>query len=122
MSNTTTKAMRWNSAARVLFSSIALFAVSFSSTGALAHGGEDHSHDEKPVVETSANPRVEATSELFEIVGIPTGAGDGRLVLYVNDFWSNAPVPKAAIEVTVGDATTKATEKWTAPLNRCQVA
>lgn len=111
MSKTTTKSMRWNRAARVLFSSIALFAVSFSSTDALAHGGEDHSHDERPVVETNANPRVEATSEVFEIVGIPTGAGDGRLILYVNDFWTNAPVPGAAIEVTVGNATTKATEK-----------
>lgn len=111
MSKTTTKTMHWNSAARVLFSAFALFAVSLTSTGAWAHGGEDHSHDEKPVAETSANPRVEATSELFEIVGIPTGAGDGKLVLHLNDFWSNAPVPKAAIEVTVGDATTKATEK-----------
>jgi hypothetical protein len=111
MSKTTTKTMCWKSYARTLFSALALFAVSFSSTGVWAHGGEDHSHDEKPVVETSANPRVEATSELFEIVGIPTGVDDGRLILYVNDFWTNAPVPEAAIEVTVGDATTKATEK-----------
>lgn len=111
MSKTTTKTMRWKSAMMVLFSAIALIAVSFSSTGAWAHGGEDHSHDEKPVAETSANPRIEATSEIFEIVGIPTGAGDGKLVLYLHDFWSNAPVPKATIEVTAGDATTKATER-----------
>jgi cobalt-zinc-cadmium efflux system membrane fusion protein len=111
MSKTTTKAMRWSSAARTLFSALALFAVSLSSTSVWAHGGEDHSHDEKPVVETIGNPRVEATSEIFEIVGIPTGAGDGKLVIHLNDFWSNVPVSKAAIEVTVGDATTKATEK-----------
>jgi hypothetical protein len=111
MTKTTTKTMPLKSAMMVLFSAIALFAVSFSSTGAWAHGGEDHSHDEKPVAETSANPRIEATSEIFEIVGIPTGAGDGKLVLYLHDFWSNAPVPKASIEVTVGDATTKAAEK-----------
>ncbi len=111
MSKTTTKTMRWKSYARTLFSALALFAVSISSTGVWAHGGEDHSHDEKPVVETSGNPRVEATSEIFEIVGIPTGAGDGKLVLHLNDFWSNAPVPKAMIEVTAGDVTTKATER-----------
>ena len=110
MTKTTTKTMRWKSATTVLFSALAL-AVSLTSTGASAHGGEDHSHDEKPVAETSANPRVEATSELFEIVGIPTGAGNGKLVLHLNDFWSNAPIPKATIEVTARDVTTKATER-----------
>ena len=109
--NTTTKTTRWKCTTRVLFSALALFAVSLTSTGASAHGGEDHSHDEKPVAETSANPRVEATSELFEIVGIPTGAGDGKLVLHLNDFWSNAPITKATIEVTARDVMTKATER-----------
>ena len=42
--------------------------------------------------------------------GVPTGAADGKLVLYLNDFWTNAAVSKAAIEVTVGDTTTKAAE------------
>lgn len=111
MTRTTIKTMRWISAARVLFSAIALFAVFLSSTGAWAHGDEDHSHDEIPVAKTSANPRVEATSEIFEIVGIPTGAGGGKLVLHLHDFWTNASVPNAAIEVTLGGATTKAAEK-----------
>ena len=67
MTKTLAKMVSWKSAARVLFSALALFAGT-SNNGAWAHGGEDHSHDEKPVAETSANPRVEATSELFEIV------------------------------------------------------
>ncbi len=111
MTKTTLKPMRWKSATRVLMSALAFFAVFFSSSGARAHGGEDHSHDEKPVVATNGNPRVEATSELFEIVGTPTAAGNGKLVLHLNEFWSNAPIAKAAIDVTVGDTTTTATEK-----------
>ena len=110
MTKTTTKSIRWKSATRVLFSAIALFAVSLTSTGAWAHGGEDHG-DQKPAADSSVGPRVEATSESFEIVGIPSGAGNGKLVVYLNDFWSNTPITKATIEVTQGDVTAKAVEQ-----------
>ena len=73
MTKTITKSMRWKSATRVLISAIALFAVSLTLTGAWAHGGEDHG-DQKPAADSSVGPRVEATSESFEIVGIPSGA------------------------------------------------
>ncbi len=100
----------WRRAFAVCLSALALLAVSFASPGALAHGGENHG-DKKPASGTGIGPRVEATSEIFEIVGIPTGAGNGKLVLYLNDFWSNAPVTKATIEVTQGDVTAKVTEQ-----------
>ncbi len=110
MIKTQQKTVRRWSAIALLVSMIALIAVSLPSHGALAHGGEDHG-DEKPKADASIGPRVEATSEAFEIVAIPSGAGNGKLVIYLNDFWTNAPLTKAAIEVTKGDSTLKATEQ-----------
>lgn len=94
----------------LIFWALALSAVSLPSSDALAHGGEDHG-DEKSVADTRIGPRVEATSETFELVGLPTGRGNGKLILYLNEFWNNAPVTKAIIEVTEGDIVSLATEK-----------
>lgn len=65
---------------------------------AFAHGGEDHSHDEAPASRAlvSGQPRVEAATETFEIVG-QTG-GDG-LVLLVDRYDTNEPVLNGAVEV-----------------------
>ncbi len=100
----------WRSAFAVCLSTFALLAISLPSLGVLAHGGEDHG-EKKTATDTRTGPRLEATSEIFEIVGIPSGAGNGTLFIYLNDFWSNAPVLKATIDVTVGDATSTSIEK-----------
>ena len=110
MITTQQKMVRQWSLLALLASMIALIAVSLPSQRVLAHGGEDHG-DEKPAADASIGPRIEATSEAFEIVAVPSGAGKGKLVIYLNDFWTNTPVTKAAIEVTKGDATAKATEQ-----------
>ncbi|MFA5950207.1 MAG: HlyD family efflux transporter periplasmic adaptor subunit [Hyphomicrobium sp.] len=110
MSKTQQKTVRRMGVFALLASMIALIAVSLPSQRVLAHGGEDHG-DEKPAADASIGPRVEATSEAFEIVAIPSGADSGKLVIYLNDFWSNAAVTKAAIEVTQGDSAAKATEQ-----------
>lgn len=89
----------------------ALLAVFLTPANVWAHGGEDHSHDSKSVVQTGTNPRVTATSEAFEIVATPSPAGNGKLSVYLTDFWSNKWISKAAIEITQGDLTVKATEK-----------
>lgn len=67
-----------------------------------AHGDEDHSHAEaKPVAPAlSAQPlRVEAASELFELVGVLQG---DQLVIYLDHFASNEPVLGARIAVEGG--------------------
>lgn len=93
----------------------ALAAVLFLATGsfapsiALAHGGEDHG-DQKPTVASSAGPRVDAHSQDFELVGIPSALDGGKLVVYLNEFRSNAVVTGAAIEMTRGEETISASE------------
>lgn len=84
-------------------------AVSFAPSVAWAHGGEDHG-DEKPAVTSSSGPRIDAHSKDFELVGIPSAQDGGKLVVYLNKFWSNQAVTGAAIEMTRGDETVTATE------------
>ena len=90
------------------------FAITLVVAGALldlpsakAHGGEDHGGS-KPVAIAATGPRIAAQSELFEIVAIPSAVDDGKLALYLTDYWTNAPVGDAKIEVTFADATEKA--------------
>lgn len=65
---------------------------------AMAHGDEDHG-DEGPVKPTpialSASP-AEAHSDVFELVAV---MADNKLIIYLDDFASNAPVTGASIEV-----------------------
>lgn len=73
---------------------------------ALAHGGGDHSHgEEKTAIATSAGPRIEARSDVFELVGVPSASGGGILRVDLSDYASNAAVSDAQIEMTVGDQT-----------------
>lgn len=88
----------------------ALVAVFLLSTGAFAHGGEDHG-EEKKAADPGISARVSATSELFELVGVPTAAGGGKLVLSLNEFWTNKPVAEAKIDVISGDKTASAVYK-----------
>ena len=108
MKNKMRTKVRWLGRAPVLWL-LALLAVSLIPHLAFAHGGEDHG-DAKPSVIAGTGPRVEAQSDLFEIVAIPTGVGNGKLLITLSDVWSNAPIAKAAIEVTRADATVTATE------------
>ena len=84
-----------------------LVAVFLLSTGAFAHGGEDHG-EEKKASDPGISARVSASSEIFELVGVPTAAGGGKLVISLSEFWSNKPVAKAKIDVIGGDKTASA--------------
>jgi cobalt-zinc-cadmium efflux system membrane fusion protein len=68
-------------------------------TNALAHGGEDHSHDTPAAAVMTAQPRVVVQSEQYELVGILRGAW---LDIYLDRFSTNEPVPGAKIAVTIG--------------------
>jgi len=91
-------------AAALLLASAAVLALTFQPARVSAHGGEDHG-GAKPAADPSIGPRVEAQSDLFEIVGVPTAASSGQLTLHVSDFATNRPVAGATIEVTRGDET-----------------
>lgn len=64
-----------------------------------AHGDEDHGEGAKPAEITSAAPRAEAQTDLFELVAIPH---NGRLTIYVDRFASNQPVSEAEVEIESG--------------------
>ncbi|HKH29290.1 MAG TPA: HlyD family efflux transporter periplasmic adaptor subunit, partial [Sphingomicrobium sp.] len=68
-------------------------------TMAFAHGGEDHSHDKPAAAVTTAQPRVAAQSEQYELVGILRGPW---LDIYLDRFSTNEPVPGAKVAVTIG--------------------
>ncbi len=101
--------MHGRRALKTLAAALLVAAVSFAPSVALAHGGEDHG-DEKPAVTSSSGPRIDAHSKDFELVGIPSAQDGGKLVVYLNKFWSNEAVTGAAIEMTRGDETVTATE------------
>lgn len=82
-------------------------AILLTSSLAMAHGGEDHGNEEK-AVDLGIGARVAASSELYEIAGVPTAAGGGKLVIHLTDFWSNKPVKGAKIDVTLGETTAQA--------------
>lgn len=96
--------------ARLLLGLCGFVAVCLPSSIALAHGGEDHSHDAVQA-EPGMAARVAVTSDQFEIVGVPTAADGGKLILYVTDFWSNRPVNGAKLDVTQGQSTQAAAVK-----------
>lgn len=68
---------------------------------ALAHGGEDHSHDEEstaPIIVAPANSgiRWELNSPDVELLGIISA---GKLTLHVDRFATNEPIPNAKVEL-----------------------
>lgn len=78
---------------------VALLAQSHAGPG---HSGDDgHAHD-APSSGTVQSPRIIATSETFQLVGILKSA---RVVLYLDRESDNSPVVDASIEVTSGDKT-----------------
>lgn len=77
---------------------LTLWSVILIALPAFAHDGHDHGEEEIAVA-SEALPRVMATSEQFELVGI---AESDTLVIYLDQFATNAPVTDADIEVTIG--------------------
>ncbi len=67
---------------------------------ALAHGGEDHSHDEAtpaPIVApANSGIRWELNSPDVELLGIISA---GKLTLHVDRFTTNEPIPNAKVEL-----------------------
>jgi cobalt-zinc-cadmium efflux system membrane fusion protein len=86
-----------------------------------AHEGHDHAEDAPPVA-GAASPRVVATSETYQFVGIAEGE---VLVIYVDRAEDNTPVTTATIDVSLDGESFKAelqeksaTYEVTAPLLR----
>lgn len=81
-----------------------LFAVmAMPSVPARAHEG--HDHGAPAVMVTAAAPRVEASSESFELVGIVRGK---TMILFLDRFANNEPVTTAIIDVTLDTDTVRA--------------
>lgn len=74
----------------------ALLALAATLFAAASLAGPGHDHDSAPAGGGQASPRFEASSDLFELVGIADG---DTLLLYVDRYENNAPVTDAAIEV-----------------------
>jgi membrane fusion protein, heavy metal efflux system len=72
---------------------------------AYAHDGHDHGAPPTPVSTTIA-PRVDASSTLFELIGV---LRDGKLTLYLDRFVTNEPVKDAEIEIETSKGAVKAT-------------
>lgn len=99
---------RGRGAVKALAALLFIAALSLAPTFAFAHGDEDHG-DEKPAAASSSGPRIDAHSNDFELVGIPTARDGGKLIVYLTEFWSNEGVAGASIEMTRGDETITAT-------------
>lgn len=75
-----------------------MLAVTVSTS--IASEGHDHGEANAATVQT-ASPRFAAHSDLFELVGI---VSKGQMVVYLDRYASNEPVPGATIEFEAGAA------------------
>ncbi len=69
-----------------------------------AHEGHDHGAPPTPVSTTIA-PRVDASSDVFELIGV---LRSGKLMIYVDRFITNEPVSEAEVEVETPGGALKA--------------
>ena len=69
--------------------------LTLSIVGAYAHEGEDHGGERSKTIATSL-PRAEAASDNFEAVAV---AKNGELVIYLDRFATNEPIPDASVTV-----------------------
>ena len=76
----------------------ALMSVTLIGFQANAHDGHDHGEEDKAIA-AEALPRVIATSDQFELVGI---VESDTLVIYLDGFTTNTPIADATMEVTIG--------------------
>ena len=92
--------------------SVALCLVIIATT-ALAHGGDDHAHDEPPpaIAATIDAPRMEISGSDLELVAAVSGR---QLTIYLDRLASNEPVDDAVIAVTA-DGIAAGTAKATGP-------
>jgi len=90
-------------AVNVLIALVLLAYMTLAAASSRAHEG--HDHGAPAVTVTTAAPRVEATSESFELVGIVHG---GAMRVFVDRFASNEPVTSATIDVTVDGVAARA--------------
>jgi hypothetical protein len=84
--------------------SAGLLVVALSPAPVLAHEGENHAAP-PPASPGNAAPRLEAASEVFELVGI---VGGDAMSLFLDRFETNEPVTEAAIKVTAEGETVRA--------------
>ena len=89
--------------------SAALYLVLIATT-ALAHGGDDHAHDEQAPAAASGGgaPRLELTGSNVELVA---AVANRQLTIYLDQLASNEPINDAVITVTadgIGAGTAKA--------------
>ena len=76
-----------------------------TTVAAPSRAHEGHDHGASAVTVTAAAPRVEASSESFELVGI---VPDKTMIIFVDRFTDNAPVIHATIDVTLDADTVRA--------------
>ncbi len=91
---------------RTTLALLSLAAIALAPLGAFAHGDEDHGEKNAPAAAastylSSAGPRFEAHSDLFEVVG--TVERD-QLMITVDRYATNEPVRDAKVEIEVGNA------------------
>jgi len=67
--------------------------------GSLAFADAGHDHGPAPAASSPASPRFEATSDLFELVGV---LEKGQLTVYLDRFATNEPVAGAKVEFESG--------------------
>lgn len=86
-----------------------LIAMVYMAGSATAHEGHDHGEQAKTQIHAGSIPRLEAASGPFELVAI---LQKGELVIYLERFETNAPIPAAVItvETPAGPVTADAKE------------
>ena len=85
-----------------------VFLLTLLGSGTLfAHGGEDHSEPHPEPVAISSLPKIEATSDAFELLGNLNGTA---LTLYLDDTDTGTPVTGASMEISHDQHVVKASE------------
>lgn len=85
---------RWRAAAAMFLCAAAL------ALPRVGSAGEGHDHGAEPAASGTASPRVEAHSDLFELVGV---VDEGEMTMYLDRYATNEPIVGARIEFETGD-------------------
>lgn len=79
---------------------IGILVVAANMTAVYAHEGHDHAEDAPPPpLPGNTDPRVSASTELYELVAVHS---KDKLTIYVDQYADNAPVNDARVEVETG--------------------
>lgn len=93
-------------AVHCITAALALFCAFSTAVAGPGHAGDEgHSHD-GPAARSAQSPRVVATSESFQLVGILKA---GKLTLYLDREPDNVPVTDAKITLGAGNSSVEAT-------------